>query len=141
MVGSGGGGGPVRDRARGRGNAVAWGARGSKASRRATAEHALRPGGALRMRAGAGDAGSTRGGMGSGGATWKKQEWPVRGWEGGGEAEEGTWTGAERRWGGGGAAHGRQSGGGARAEKQRRERGGRRRRTHLQISERIGTPL
>jgi hypothetical protein len=33
----------VRDQARGRGNAVAWGARGSKASRRATAKHGLRP--------------------------------------------------------------------------------------------------
>jgi hypothetical protein len=48
MVGNDGNGGPVRDRARGRGNVMAWGARGSKASRRATAEHALRPGGVLR---------------------------------------------------------------------------------------------
>jgi hypothetical protein len=39
---------------------------------------------------------------------------PEQGWEGGGEAGEGTWPSAERRWGGGGAAHGRQSGGGVR---------------------------
>jgi hypothetical protein len=69
------------------------GARVSKGGRRASAEHALRPGGALRARAGAGDVGSTRGGTGSGGATWGKQGRPARGWEGGGEAGEGTWGG------------------------------------------------
>jgi hypothetical protein len=42
------------------------GAQVSKEGRRAIAEHALRPGGVLRTRAGAGDAGGT----GSGGATW-----------------------------------------------------------------------
>jgi hypothetical protein len=51
---------------------VAWGAWGSKATRRATAEHALRPGGVLHARAGAGDADGTRGSSGGGGATWGK---------------------------------------------------------------------
>jgi hypothetical protein len=37
--------------------------------------------------------------------------------EGSGEAGEGTWTCAKRRWDGGGAAHGRQSGGGVQAER------------------------
>jgi hypothetical protein len=50
------------------------GARVSEEGRRATAEHALRLGGELRARAGAGDAGGTRGGTGSGGATWGEQK-------------------------------------------------------------------
>jgi hypothetical protein len=50
------------------------GSRVSKEGRRATAEHALRPGGVLHVRAGAGDAGSMRGGTGSGGATWGEQK-------------------------------------------------------------------
>jgi hypothetical protein len=49
---------------------------------------------------------------------------PARDWEGGDEAGEGTWTGAERRWGGGGAAHGQQSGGGA-SGREAEEKGGR----------------
>jgi hypothetical protein len=43
-----------------------------KEGHRATAEHVLRPGEALHVRAGAGDVGGTRGGSGSGGATWEK---------------------------------------------------------------------
>jgi hypothetical protein len=46
------------------------GARVSKEGRKATAEHALRPGGALHVRAGAGDTGGT----GSCGATWGEQK-------------------------------------------------------------------
>jgi hypothetical protein len=59
-------------------------------------------------------------------AAWHGRERPARGWEGGGEAGVGTWTGVERRWGGGGAAHGRQSGGGTRAERKQRSQGWRR---------------
>jgi hypothetical protein len=58
---------------------MAWGARGSKAIRRATAEHALRPEGALCTRAGAGDAGGTRGSSGGGSATCGEQKRPARG--------------------------------------------------------------
>jgi hypothetical protein len=58
---------------------MASGAWVSKVDHRATAEHVLRPGEALRMRAGSGDAGSARGSSGGGGATWKKQRRPARG--------------------------------------------------------------
>jgi hypothetical protein len=51
----------------------------------AAAEHGLRPGEALRARAGAGDTGGTRGGSGGGGATWRGRERPARGREGGGQ--------------------------------------------------------
>jgi hypothetical protein len=61
----------VRDRARGRGMLWSGGARGSKAGRKATAEHALRPGGALHAQAGARDTDGLRGGPGGGGATWE----------------------------------------------------------------------
>jgi hypothetical protein len=77
-----------------------------KQDNRATAERVLRPGEALRARAGDGDAGGTRGGPGGGGATWEKQGRPARGREGGGQGGEGTWLGAVRRGGGEGAAHG-----------------------------------
>jgi hypothetical protein len=50
------------------------GARVSKDGHRATAEHALRPGGVLHARAGAGDAGGTRDGTGTVGATWGEQK-------------------------------------------------------------------
>jgi hypothetical protein len=71
---------------------VAWSARGSKAICRATAEHALRPGGALRPRAGAGDASSTRGSSGGGSATWGEQKRPARGREGSGRAGKDAWN-------------------------------------------------
>jgi hypothetical protein len=58
---------------------VASGAWVSKVEHRAATEHVLRPGEALRARAGAGDAGGTRGGSGGGGATWEKQGRPARG--------------------------------------------------------------
>jgi hypothetical protein len=50
------------------------GARVSKEDHRAAAEHVLRPGEAQRARAGAGDAGGTRGGSSGGGATWRGEE-------------------------------------------------------------------
>jgi hypothetical protein len=51
----------------------------SKEDRRAIAEHVLRPREALHARAGAGDAGSMRGGSGGGGVTWRGGNKPVRG--------------------------------------------------------------
>jgi hypothetical protein len=88
---------------------MSWtrGARIGKQNHRATPEWVLRPGEALRARAGAGDTGSMRGGPSGGGATWEKQGRPVRGREGGGQGGEGTWLGAVRRGGGRGVAHGR----------------------------------
>jgi hypothetical protein len=61
----------------------------SKEDRGAGAEHVLRPGGALRTRAGAGNAGGTRGGSGGGGTTWRGRERPARGREGDGQGTGG----------------------------------------------------
>jgi hypothetical protein len=47
----------------------------------------------LHARAGAGDAGGTRGGSGGGGVTWEKQGRPTRGREGGGQGEGGRVAG------------------------------------------------
>jgi hypothetical protein len=73
------GGGPARGYAREEKMLWTRGARVSKEDHRATAEHVLRPGEALRARAGAGDAGGTRGGSGGGGATWRGGSRPARG--------------------------------------------------------------
>jgi hypothetical protein len=61
----------------------------SKEDHGAAAEHVLRPGEALRVRAGAGYTGGTRGGSGGGGASWRGWERPVRGREDGGQGAEG----------------------------------------------------
>jgi hypothetical protein len=55
------------------------GARVSKEDCRAIAEHVLRPREALRVRAGAGDAGGMRGGSGGGDATWRGGNKPTQG--------------------------------------------------------------
>jgi hypothetical protein len=100
----------------------------SKEDRGAAAEHVLRPGEALRARAGVGNAGGTRGGLGSGGTTWRGRERLARGLEGG-------WQGAGGHVAWLRAARGRPVRGtwparvaGCRAErKQSRGAGGRRR--------------
>jgi hypothetical protein len=61
----------------------------SKEDRGAAAEHVLRPGEALRVRAGAGNTGGTRGGSSGGGATWRGREKPAQGREGGGQGAGG----------------------------------------------------
>jgi hypothetical protein len=70
----------------------------SKEDRGAAAEHVLRPGEALRARAGAGNAGGMRGGSGGGGATWRGSKRPARGREGGGQGAGGhvAWLRAAR---------------------------------------------
>jgi hypothetical protein len=49
----------------------------SKEDRGAAAENVLRPGEALHMLVGAGNAGGTRGGSGGGGAMWRGRERPA----------------------------------------------------------------
>jgi hypothetical protein len=61
------------------------GARVSKEDHKAAIEHVLRPGEAQHMRAGAGDAGGTRGGSGGGGVTWRGKSRLAQGREGGGQ--------------------------------------------------------
>jgi hypothetical protein len=79
MAARGCGGGPARGYAQE--GKILWtrGARVSKEDRRATAEHVLRPRETLRVRAGAGDTGSMRGGSGGCGATWSGGNKPSRG--------------------------------------------------------------
>jgi hypothetical protein len=94
------------------------GARVSKEDHRAAAEHALRPGEVLRMRAGAGDAGGTRGGSGGGGTTWRGEGRASRGW-GSGATDVGATRGARK--GGAeaaGARHMAGEGGGGGTEKK-----------------------
>jgi hypothetical protein len=99
------GGGPARSCARG--EEMPWnrGARVSKEDHRAAAEHVLRLGEVQRARAGAGDAGGTRGSSSGGGTTWRGQERASAG-----RGSDGADAGAARgtRKGGVGAAHGRQ---------------------------------
>jgi hypothetical protein len=72
------GGGPARSCARG--GKMLWtrSVWASKESRGATAKHVLRPGEMLHTRAGAVNAGGTRGGSGGGGATLRGEEEPAR---------------------------------------------------------------
>jgi hypothetical protein len=142
-VGSDGGDGPVRNRAREKKVPWASGAQVSREDHRVVAEQDLRSGGALRVRAGAGDAGGTRGSTGGGGgATWKERGRPVQAWgrrrRGRGRHVDGRRAALRRRgwrtWLAGAAAA-------ARAEKQRRRGRGRRRGTGLQFPEKTGIPL
>jgi hypothetical protein len=114
----------------------------SKEDRGAAAEHVLRPGEALRARAGAGNAGGTRGGSGDGGATWRGRERPARCREGGGQGAGGHV--ARLR-----AARGRpvhstwpaRAAGVGRRENREPRAGGRRRGICLQFPKSAGTPL
>jgi hypothetical protein len=112
----------------------------SNEGRGIAAEHALRSGEALRMRAGAGDTGGTCGGSGGGSATWRGQEQASVS-RGSGGADAGAARGARK--GGAGAVGERHMAGEAasvrQAEKQRS--GGRRRRIGLQFPKSAGTPL
>jgi hypothetical protein len=132
-VGSDGGDGPVRNRAREKKVPWASGAQVSRDDHRVEAKQDLRSGGALHARAGAGDTGGTRGSTGSGGAMWKERGRPARARgrrrRGRGRHVDGRRAALRRRgwhtWPARAAAA-------ARAEKQRRGRG-RRRGTGLQF--------
>jgi hypothetical protein len=104
----------------------------SKQDHRVVAEHNLRLGETLHARAGAVNAGGTRGSSGGGGATWGKQGRASAGsgkWRQGRGGHVAWLIAALGRW-----VHGTWPAGVAamrRAEKQRRRRGGRRRGTEL----------
>jgi hypothetical protein len=120
-------GGPARGCAREEKMLWTRGARVSKEDHRATAEHVLRPGEALRARAGAGDAGGTCGGSGGGGATWRGGSRLARGR--GAAVRVLGWHVAQLRAarGGGCAAHGRRGWRQSGAEKTEEEGAGGRR--------------
>jgi hypothetical protein len=71
---------------------------------------------------------------------WHGGERPARGREGGGEAGEDAWKGAERH-GGGGARHDQQEWRRRGAEKKQRREGDRRRRIEKQNPKNTATPL
>jgi hypothetical protein len=96
------------------------GARVSKEDHRAAAEHVLRLGEAQHVRAGAGDAGGTRGGSGGSGAMWRGEE-RASGGRGSGGADAGAARGATKgRVEAAGARHMAGEGGGGGAEKKQR---------------------
>jgi hypothetical protein len=76
---------------------------------------------AQRAKAGASKLGGTRGGSGSGGATWRGEEGPAGAGKRWARVLEGTWREVERHGAAGAWEHGRQRCGVGRREKQREE--------------------